>query len=281
MPSSNRPTSAVGLLLGVAAMVLAGDVPLPAGPGTEVRYIAGFDSATRTGLFQEVREDGSIQELDRRAGWALQEIHPLRLESRDGVLLVWKSFPLQERTSPELWVDDPPPEGFDFLPALSRVWPRGEEPVVWHEARHELIVRKGVARLRVARGLAAENQDAPLLRRKEAYRLGPEGARLEEARTAEPRSPEQLLNLLAEEVRGGEGQDPGRVRDILRASARAGVMYRDRAVVEMTRLPLDERAWNASKQLLDTLVLGGSPAAEWAAARLFEMVGKEWEVGRR
>lgn len=274
-------TSAAPLLLALVTVGLAGDLPEARTPGTEVRYIAGFDAHEKAGLFQEVREDGTLHELDRREGWTLQEIHPLELEGRAGVLLLWKSFPLQARTSPELWVDEPPPEGFEFLPALTRVWPRGEAPVVWHEARHEVILRRGTSRLRVARGLAAENQEAPLLRRKELYRLTPAGARLEEVRTGKPRSPAQLLNLLAEEVRSESVEDPDRLKDLVRATARAGAMYRDRAVVEMTRLPLDQRAWEASKQVLDALVLGNSPAAEWAAARLFEMIGKEWEVGRR
>jgi hypothetical protein len=276
-----RSTLRPCVLLGLAAAVIASELPTPLDPGAEVRYFAGFDSVEKAGIFQEVREDGSFHELDRRPGWTLQEIHALELGGHDGVLLLWKSFPLQERTSPELWVEEAPPPGFEFLPPLTRVWPRDEDPVVWHEARHEVIVRRGGARLRVARGLAAENHDAPLLRRKEVWLLTADGARLQDVRNGKPLRPEQLLNLLAEEVRAEVGHDPGRLQDLLRASARAGTMYRDRAVVEMTRLPLNERAWEASKKVLDALVLGGSPAAEWAAARLFEMVGKEWEVGRR
>ncbi len=243
------------------------------------RFLAGFEEKTKSGLFRQITADGKITTLDRKAGFTLQEIHPLTLDGAQAVLLIWKNFPSQTKTSPELWVDGPVIEGFEELPTLERVWPLEEEDLIWTKARHELQVRKGVARLNVLRSLAEENEAAPLLKKKEAYRLSKDGVQLEKAQSQAISNLEQRLNRMADNLS----------LQNLKAVARDWEAFKncnsqshlERATILMSYLPMKKAHWMQVRQVLDTIVTEGGSNAERAATRLFEMIHSEWEVGAR
>lgn len=269
-----RLLSTVLIALSAASLAPASELPAPL--AGEVRYLSGFDAAARTGLFQEVGEAGEVRVLDRRPGWTLQEIHPVPLGATRGVLLIWKSFPRQDLTSPELWADGEVIQGFEELPTLNRVWPAGDAPVVWHGARHELRVRDGEASLVVGRDLKGENDAVPVLRKRERFALRAGGVRLQKAKYGPVRTPEQRLNAIADLVDSGRFEKlPG----ALEALVGTGEEYVHRGAVLATRVPMDAGGWRRSKRMLDAIVTADGPAAERAAARLFEMVQAEWEAG--
>lgn len=240
--------------------------------------IPGFDPVAKAGLLIGVDPEGNTRELHRRPGWSLQQVHVVEMNATPGVLLLWRSFPKPDKLSPELWAEVPPPMGMEDLAGYERVWPKDERPVVWHHAKAELRSKDGAAHLWVRRKLAGENSTAPLLGRKEVWRLTAQGPELARATQGEVTTTEQRLNLIADLVDVGAY---ARARSELKQLPRTPTSYFERAAVVLSHIPMGERQWAASKQALDMIVAGGGPVAERAAARLFEMVQREWEVGVR
>lgn len=225
--------------------------------------ISSYDAEAKAGRLLSVTEDGESNELMSRPGEAVQQVHEVHADGLPLALVIWRSMRGEPALHAEVWTND----GFPQLVS------GGVDRIRWRDARVQVQQKKGQWVIKVARSLDGENTVAPLLRKREIYKMTARGLKLLGQKREKISTPEQALNWVADQGRLGRFDD---LKPTLLKLQKAGGVNFQRATLQLTRLRGTPATRHQARMLLDMLAArsknGGVVTA--AADRILEM---SWE----
>lgn len=247
----------------LVALALAGAAP---GRAQGPVFDTDLDPATGTGKVLYTPPGGKARELASREGWAAEQVDAVVLGARRGALVLWASHPRRQYLSPELYLVEP-------SGAARKVWPEYGRTLHWANPRRTRLqpVEDGV-RLLVEHALVGENFAVPRLVKREVWHLTAKGGTRISAGVGEARTPDQVLNLVADHIAEGRVAEARKLGATLPADPPG---LQDRLAVLLAPHARDEAERALARQALMRAVDRHDEAAPAAADQLLKLSFEE------